>query len=476
MKKFLFGVLVLLTPALTFAQTQQQLLKDFEKNTRGVKNTFQLNDQVNIMTIRLDNEFELLAIDNKMQVLWRNTFKGDAVISGKFKGHILAIGANVGDPKTYFDSYTGYLIDEQTGKLLLQKLIYMSTASTVEVADAFFAEDGSYLKLALRQTGAKKTHSRFSLLDKIDETRGITVIDVNDKLEATVSVLEIPNGFYTGLQANKAGDVFTFFLQNDKTLIVSKFENGKTKPSAAITQNVDMPEQTKTDEITYGSACSSMDPNVAYFGLMHKNPSKDLELTVCKVDFTANSGKIVNEILTKSHVKTIEKSFIPPDKIDKAYIGSEYFFVLKHMWEYDGTLSVVYGGKYQEGNGYWIENSAIINGYDKDLNQSFQQVLPNRTTFALTSHATAGFYHNSNNNLCVVVNTGNMTFDTMFGQLDLATGKWVKLKMLEKKKITSSDFTPPTDLWYKDSFILIYQPFTHGLDAKVDLDLQLNSF
>lgn len=69
-----------------------------------------------------------------------------------------------------------------------------------------------------------------------------------------------------------------------------------------------------------------------------------------------------------------------------------------------------------------------------------------------------------------------MKFSTLYGLLDLSTGKWLTFKKLEKKKIDGSDYLTAYNLWYKDNFGLIYVPFKHSLSSNIDLSAQLNNY
>ncbi len=195
MKKLLFWGLLLLLPSLLFAQTNQTVVKDFEKKVQRLTHTFQLSDHVNIAQIATDEGFELLAIDDKMQVLWRISLSGGEAMSGVFKGNILATSATGKSKKGPMD-YNAYLIDAQTGKLLLQKQIYESTYETWEVPQTLFAKDGSWARLVVRQTTVKG--QGWIVKSDLMATRQLTVFELNDKLEPTTTQCNLQEGVYIG--------------------------------------------------------------------------------------------------------------------------------------------------------------------------------------------------------------------------------------------------------------------------------------
>lgn len=475
MKKSLLWYLLLLFPLSVSAQNQT-LLKGFEKKVLEAFTVVKVNDHVNVTQVLLENyNFELVAVDEKMQVLWRTPLMGKPIGCGNFSGHLLAVASvNSSKAKDAGKSYLAYFVDEQTGKLIQQKEIYTSAAATLEVTEALFDEKGTWFKLVVRETASNRS-KRFVSQATYDKTNSLAVIDINNKLDVTITKPNVPDGYYAGCAAGSAESFLLFVLQPDGTLKVSKFDSGKAEPSASITQSLDIKAETSYDLLAYKYTVSSSDPDVAYFSLVHKNLNRDYELSVCKLDFNTNSGKIVNEVLTKDHLKSIEKNFSTTDKkIDHPDMGAGFLFVVKHLEVYDGVVLVSFEASFGQDH-YAVENATILNAYDKDLNLKFQQVLPNITVHGLTSAIAVDYYH-SGNNLYLIANTGNMKFYTLYGQLDLASGKWIKLQRIEKEKIDSSDYTNDRNLWYKDGFILIYMPFTNGLLSKVDLSLQLNAY
>ncbi len=238
---------------------------------------------------------------------------------------------------------------------------------------------------------------------------------------------------------------------------------------------MDLPSNLTSKKFTTECISSATDPNLAYISAIYKG-SDNYKLSVCKFDFKANSAKVISETIDNDHIKNIKKS------VDEAYkktgdlaLGEVFQFEVQHMAEYNGTIVVSFGDRGSQDPPYQLIQSTIINGYDEDLNQKFQQVMPSSTVYGPTSNIETGYYYRDNK-LCVTANTGNMRFRTLYGQLDLSTGKWITLRKLEKEKIDGSDFLTGNNLWYKDSFVLIYVPFKNGYNSRIDLSIQQNSY
>ena len=144
MKKLFLYYLITLLPVFAFAQGETPILKDVAKKALAIPSSFKFNDQIGVFQLNLnDTTFELIALDNKMQTLWRTQFKGSGVACGKFKGYILAIAdSSYSFRDGNMNPYYAYLIDPQSGKTLLQNQIFKQKAKHQEMAEAFFGADG----------------------------------------------------------------------------------------------------------------------------------------------------------------------------------------------------------------------------------------------------------------------------------------------------------------------------------------------
>ncbi|HVS90708.1 MAG TPA: hypothetical protein VHE59_01665 [Mucilaginibacter sp.] len=475
MKKILLWNLLLLFPCLLFAQNDQTLIKDFEKKVQGIGNTIQLSDHVNIAQIQVDDDnFELLAIDDKMQVLWRISLAGQGASSGIFKGNILATASVPGKSKKDPIDYMAYLVDAQTGKLLVQKQVFHSTTENYEVPETLFAKDGSWARFVIRQTADTKK-GMYVKIDKYDATQQLTVFDLNDKLESVTTQCNLPAGVYRNIVSGSADNFIVIMFEPAKAFEALKFTDGKPDAVATITQSLNLPEKLHEPELSTACISAASDPDVVYLSSYYRDSNKDYKLTLCKFDFKNNSSKSVSETNDGDHLKELKKT------VDESYrklgfltFGKLFDFEVNHMAEYGGVITIAIGDSWALNN-YQNEGSVIIAGYDEDMNQKFEQVVPIWTTGGPTSNTAMGYYFHDNK-LCITANTGNTRFATIYAELDLNAGKWIRYKRLEKAKIDGSDFITNHNLWYKNNFALIYVPFTHFLHGKVDLSLQQNAY
>jgi hypothetical protein len=472
-KSFLYCVL-LLFPLFASAQNDQTLIKDFSKKVKGLATCVAVNDHLNVMQIKLDDQdFELVAMDEKMQVVWRTTLKGNPLTCGMFKGHLLALaGSGSFQIKQKENAYAAYLVDEKTGKVLLQHDLYKESAEVVEEVRVFFAEDGSGFSIALRQTTLK---NKFGLIrGNEQDTQGLLFISLNEKLEPTMVKPDFEAKTFAGLAVAKDGSFYLFSIGEDTKLKISKYDAGQSQSKATIVQDIHM--RAKSDIIPNINAglVSPTAPNTVYFGMLHKNPEKDMELSVIKADFNTNTSKVVSEVLKKEHVKAIEKSSAPLDKkIKKAEIDGNYdSFAIHYIAEYKGLLILTFNDYFLSsfaGTTYPNYTATVINAYSTDLVPKFQQVLPTWGNIPFVD------YHFSDNDMSTISNFGYVSFDTHYAQLDLGTGAWVKMQKLDKNKISGGDFASAANLWYKNSVVLVYQPLTHSSDPNVNISLQQNS-
>ena len=475
MTKKLIWCSIFLLPLFANAQDNQVLIKDFAKKVKDITASVIVNDHENIMQIKLDDDnFELVAMDDKMKVLWRNTYKGSAVTFGKFKGHLLAItGSYPYQLKQKENIYAAYLIDENSGKILLQHDLYKDKAETVEDVHPIFSADGSGFTLVIRQTKLKNRFSIVFSLDALNDTKGLILASLNDKLEPTVSYPEFEDGTLASVTAASDGSYFLFCVGKDNKLKISKFEAGKNQSSLNITQDINMREKSDIKPDLAEAIPSETDRNIVYFSMIHKSPDKEMQLTLVKADFNLHTAKVVHDPLTKDRLKPLIKTFVPPNKeIEKADISNDYdHFKISSFTEYKNTLMVTFSNSFLTqfaGRMYYINTSTIIDIFDNDLNKRAQQIMPTWGTDILPA------LHFSDNSVYLLSNYGQGHFDIYYGQLDLSSGQWLKLQKLGKKNIDKGDNVTNNNLWYKDNFVIVYRSYSNSPNSNVDLTLQQN--
>ena len=86
---------LLLIPCVVLAQDENPpLVKDFYKGVRAIPQSLVLNDHVNVMQFNLDDKnFDIVAVDEEMQVLWTTSLEGYVIATRKFKDKILVVAS-----------------------------------------------------------------------------------------------------------------------------------------------------------------------------------------------------------------------------------------------------------------------------------------------------------------------------------------------------------------------------------------------
>jgi 5-hydroxyisourate hydrolase-like protein (transthyretin family) len=487
MKKTLLQLLLLLLPFAASAQTEPALYEDFKEDVRDLSRSFPWDDHINIMQVNLDNDvFELIAITDKMNVLWKTQLKGYALSCGKFKGKILAVAATgYSKAKGPDGIYKGYLINAQTGKPELEKILYEGTGEYWAGINHFYTTDGSMFKMVVRQSAMKR--AAFSLIYKPNDyykTKELTIVDFNERLEPASSFKpDITGGTVIGTTGNYEGDIFVSVFKGLRTVEITKYQADKNLLAGKLSQDIDLRtnEETKDPSEHIKTYASESDRNVVYFSVMHKNYEKDIQLAVGKLDFNKKTKLLVAEIFDKEHKKELEKSFVKLSKdIDKPTIGYAGFMEVRYMNEENGTLLIAMSNRHIENGQYaaWnVEQAIVINGYDMALKLKFQQLMPSYYGY-LRLWLPTGF-HFINDKLYVIANTkdGMTTIKSIYGELDTKTGQWSKMYQLSKKKLKNASFGDGENvLWFKNNYILPYLA-PHGLmGIKYDITLQQNGY
>jgi hypothetical protein len=487
MKKLLFPVILFLFPFIVKAQNQPQILKDFEGTISRLNGSLSISEHVNLMQVTIDDEnFDMIAIDDQMHVLWKTKLKGYSIGFGKFRDKIMIVAATgYSEYKGISSTYNGYVLDPQSGKVTLQKEIYHGSEQFQETPLAIFNNLGTVFKLLVKQNAvARKTFTTSRTMDNFRVTQDLTIIDYNDQLEPVNTIKPvISNDTFLGFTANNKNETFIGWLKDNGTVSIIKYEAGKKEPVKQLDQvlNIQYGLDQKMGFNNMLLSSSRTNDNVIFLSGLIKGNGNDMQVVTGKFDFGSNTHKITTQGLSKAIFKTIEKSFAAPGKdLPDSNLGYPPNMLLKFASEQDGTLLIGLSAHYveQTSNAFWqTENSLLICGYDTDLNLKFQQVLP--SGYSTPSHTFPTGVYFSKGFLYVVANfkSSLITLKALYGKLDLKTGKWEKMQVLSKEKISNSDYAVGNSIsWYPDSFMVPYAEQRGIMKNKMGILLQKNSY
>jgi hypothetical protein len=414
-----------------------------------------------------DTSFELMALDNKMQVLWRDSLNGCGVACGKFKGNILAISDSGTSRRGNVNPYYAYLVDPASGKIILQKKIFDQPAKHEEEAAAFFAADGSGFTLVVRQA-AINTGMVGSFKNK---TEDLALISLDENLQPIYVRPKMPDENFVTMAMNRYGDFFLLTARDRKSLTARRYDHGSTEPSEPITQTCDSLEAYDLLQAFNGIVPSGTDRDILYLSIAHDNADDDREITTAKFNFGTHQAQVRNEVFTHKHVKEVEKSYVPANgDFPGVNLGTaKKQMEVRYLATHGGKLITVSSEEFTlvTNNIPTLYGFALmITCYDSDLKTVSRQLMPVQYTRE-SDQLTTG-YSVSEDDLKIVTNDNRLS---VFGQLDLSTGKWLKLVKLTADGGDSDKHI----IWFDDNFIV---PFMHqrSFGSKYNIDLSLYSY
>lgn len=501
MKKLLLILLSSLLPYFAFSQTDNPLTDNFYTDTKGITSVLRFDGHVNIMQINTSNDnFDILAIDDKEQVLWRSNIAGYALTLGKYKNKIVVFAAtehskNRGNGNTY----KACVIDPANGKTIVEKIIYEDDNQFWEVPKAFISDN--YLKFEIRQTTFERKF-RFGIEGFMDmelkswntalnQTQKLEVIDLNENLEITDTVQPIIIGTYVNTVCNKNGDMFVTWF-NGPDIETYRYANKQTSPSSQI--NADVAFKHSRDDINFGAKIQFVNsedhPNQLFYSVIYENADKQMEMTLGKLDFDAGTKKAFVKVITKADMKLAIKSFVPVNKkLDDPEVNLSSMDIKKIIKTDDGVL-VLLGGSfmrsaYNDPNDVaMIETALVINSFDNQLDPKFQQLFP--IEYAHEASFTPNFYdptytlsagYSITKNKLYIVGNNSKLFSNVgvYGVLDIHSGQWDKMDFLTKNGI-NGHLEGNNIMWYENSFIVPYVKAKGRMSFKYNLSLQQNQY
>ncbi|WP_316782932.1 hypothetical protein [Pedobacter frigiditerrae] len=492
--KLTYSILLLLSSFSALAQSQLKVFKKPEWNIISSTDsrygsTLQLSNNNVAMIVNAPKvDFAVVTIDGNLNQKWITSFEGFPMAIGKFKDKILVVAAT---DHSYFKSFTntfvGYLLDETTGKLVSKKIIYDGSVDFIEEPRFYFAEDGSYFKMSVRLTAMKKkvriglpiigAYTALKVEKDYSTTVDFNFIDFDNQLNASQKT----NPFMPDGQTwnSMCGDDGSFIIMTKDSKLgkinVATYISGKREPLKTVSVPVDFYKNTNGGEIKFAG---SKAPLVNYFSMMYKNLEKDICLLVAKIDFKTGTYLIQKEVMDKDHIRDLQKSFVPVNKkFNDLDFRDANFLDVTSIKEYNNQLlvSVVPFTQYTQNGApvFALAESVLLNMYDLQLKSQYHQFLP-RTYKSKTGEGSEIAFNQKNDVLRMIANKTGI--DVIYAEMDMKTGKMIRLNEVPKDGIKGSYYANTETLWWQDlSFTIPFAERRGLFSDKIDVQfLQLS--
>jgi len=476
------------------AQTQINVLKKPEWNMRssydskyGTKTD--LSGNTVAMIVDVDKaDFGVVALSNTFTQKWLTELTGFPMAIGKFNKNILVIAST---DRNYFKSFTNefkaFILEEKTGKVISQKVIYQGNSDFVEAPDFFMAEDGSYFKMAIRLTGLKrKVHIGLPIIGflsmlKMDkdynESQSYHMIDFNNQLDQIQKIEpDMPDGDIWNAFCSKDGSfIITAADASKSKLNVATYQSNSPVPLKTISIPIDAINQNDISSISYAN---SKNPLVNYIGICYKDLNKERSSLIARVDFSNGTYSSNKEIFNKQHINELQKSFVPANKkFDNLTFSDSKSMNIGHMEEFNDKLLVTISPKSTQfgmQGASASEGSVLMNVYDANLKPLYHQFLPRDYVSTPMKEGSEVSFHLKDNILHILANQkdGMMSVATMYAEMHIQTGEISKISLLSKKDIKNSYYANTESIsWLNDSFVVPFVEHMRLLTKKVDIQL-----
>jgi hypothetical protein len=492
--KLTFSLLLVFLQFNIFAQQQINVIK---KPTWNIRTSYdsrygsKIDLSGNAIAMIVDvpkADFAVVTVDDKLSQKWLTELSGFPMAIGKFNNNIMVIAAS---DRSYFKSFTNqfkaYLLEEKTGKLISQKIIYDGSKDFVEAPEFFFSDDGTYFKMATRLTGLKrKVHVGLPIVGfltalKVDkdfnESQSYTVIDFNNNLEQIQKMEpEMPDG-----------DSWKASCGDDGSFIVSTVDAAKGKCNVAIylsssptpLKTVSIPvDAFSQDEVSSITFASSKKPLINYIGIFYKNANKERSTLIARIDFNNGTFTSFKEVFDKAHIKELQKSFVPVSKkFNDLSFSNIKFMNIRHMAEYNNKLVVTISPRSTISSSHGSitsEGSVLINTYDSQTKSLYHQFIPRDYASSVMGEGSDVSFNLAGNTLRILANQtdGFTSVATMYAEMDMESGKINKMNMISKDDIKNSYYANTEYIsWLNDSFVIPFVERMGIFSKKVDLQL-----
>lgn len=447
-----------------------------------------------VSNVQIDaSHYGVVRLGDDMNKKWLTAIDGYPLAISLFKGNVIVIASTEQSSfKGVNNIYNGYIIDAQTGNILVNKEIHHGSDKFYEQAVFLFSPDGSSFKLAVRTSNFTRTAHNPLLMFNLNSvaqdyftTSDFSLFDFDDNLNIKSTIKTVlESGYFMGGTTNKNGDVFLMTDLSQGIIKIAKYENGNTKPTKVLQQLVSMSDAIIPNLNNNYLYTSKTDPSVLYFAGTYFNGSNDRELVVAKFNFTNSMVTHNIQVIDKDYIKGLEKDYVPFNKkYSDADLGSKNEMKIQNVIENDGKLIVglssfsIRNGA-QHSPAEIVGYSLLINIYDDKTNLQSQQIVPRY--YSSLAVARLGVGLSCKNNMLYVIannNKGVFGYKALYTQIDLKDGSIKNITGIDNsgiKKAYSVD--PYAGFWFDKQFILSYMEERGIWDTSADAHMQLLNY
>lgn len=487
-KTTLFVLFLFLFYSKVSGQTQTGLIKDPAYTVLAAYDSkygssVNLPDNSTAMIVSMSKvDFAILSLDAGLTEKWTTPLNGFPLAIGKFKNHILVVSATDRTwMKSFNSSYKAYLLDEKTGKVVSEKIIYEGNQAFLEDPDFYFAKDGSYFKMTARLTGQKRKAGLLGV-NRSDKdyrtTQSFTIIEFDGNLNQRDKINpHMPEGESWNASCGADGSFLVTAIDKAKAkLNIATYVSSSAEPLKTVSIPINIRKSSDVNGI-YSAAGSQ--PLINYAAFTYLTPDKEVALFVARVDFKTGTFKSTVEVFDGKHVKELRKSFNPVNKkFDDLDFSKLDFLDVRHLAEYDGKLLVSLSPRYTVTGKYHatFEHSVLLNVYNEQLKQVYHQFIP-RVYMSVDGEGSQVAYSLKNNILRFIANVkpGTLTGTySLYAEMNFNTGQMLKMTRIPDQDISAGHYVNPESVsWLDQSCIVPYLDRQRILSTKLHMQIQL---
>jgi len=488
MKQICLAILLAFAPLFLLAQNDGEVSKNFKKNTRELRTMCQLDEHTWLtQTILTDNNFEVDAINDQMEVVWTAQLEGHPHFVGKLKNKVIVIASTeYSVMASYNSTYKAYLLNKESGETVAEKVV-SDRQDVLSLPYFSTSADGSYFKMLVRYNGMER-RARMAIapvaLFTIKKTtqnymsaKELDLIELNENLDVTSTIKPpVTDGVLYSVKFNEKGAMFLLW-HTAKSIRYEKYDPGKSTP-IVVEQPIELeiPVDLETDK--FFTCIPKSNPDVLFSSIMVKEKHGDLNLMVTKVDFKTQTQQTVSDAFSSDRVNQIEKNApVLGKKLGKPDIGNHNELQLRGIRESGGkVVTEIYGDRTYVGTGInsgvskTTQKSVVFNVFSDDLKPLSVAVFPNDNANWHTPEP--GF--TIRENVLYVVATGPSSNKPIYGEYDLNEGQWNRTELLGKKPLNSDDVAQGDNImWFADGFIIPYADYNTILMGRNSINYHL---
>lgn len=442
-----------------------------------------------ILAISSPVEYVVLSLTDNMTVKWQRSIPGAVLNIGKFHDKILVVYFPKADKRDTHNSICkGILLDMNSGKVIVEKELFLGSASTGYQYSCFFGGERNF-RLGVRTTNLDSDKELYfgrksdALVEKGSLSAGYQLLSYDAELNR-VSGVEVPvkkTLLFQSVEMNSQQELVFVYKDENHALVVQRVSADGSKEMNTVTIGQEV--RTETTPLAR-LLISKSDPNAVYLFSSYKNKDRDYTNAVIKVNLSTKKVESDLQVINRDFKKAVKSNYTPVSRKSEG-LNQEFWDYMEWIAaEEVGDYLVVYQEvlqNIQESSGMnsfktnpaFYQRDGLLTVYDRQMKVVDQKILPKSISY-YGYYRISSSMHVRNDKVYImsILRVGMASSFPFFFEYDLTQKKVTREEVFENAR-TGKGHIPISGatIWFDQKLAFLFDRIGIGAKDRYSGDL-----